>query len=253
MFKTLIFTALSTLIFCVQEYSSDIQSSFEPSQNEALYGTNDHTLWNSLLAKHVDAEGNVDYAGFVADKAKLETYLEQLNKNTPADNWTKNEKLAYYINLYNAATVKLILDNYPLKSIKDINSPWDKKWVLVGGKKQSLGNIEHKILRKMDEPRIHFAINCASYSCPKLVNKAFIAETMEKQLEAATLDFVNDASRNKISEDNVQLSNIFKWYKSDFTENGSLVDYLNKYSKTKAQENSKISYLNYDWGLNEAR
>ncbi|MEO9892087.1 DUF547 domain-containing protein [Aurantibacter sp.] len=248
MFKTIIFTVLGISMFIGTNYANSFK-------NETVtdYKVANHTLWNTLLAKHVDSEGNVDYASFVADKADLEIYLELLNKNTPDDNWSKNEKLAYYINLYNAATVKLILDNYPLKSIKDINSPWDKKWVLIGGKKFSLGSIEHKILRKMDEPRIHFAINCASYSCPKLINTAFLPSTMEEQLEAATVDFINDTTRNKITEDKVQLSNIFKWYKSDFTDNGSLIDYLNKYATSRASNDSKISYLKYDWGLNQAR
>ena len=213
----------------------------------------DHNSWNELLAKHVDSEGNVDYVAFAQDKKQLEAYLNHLDNTAPSDKWSKNEKLAYYINLYNAATVKLIIDNFPLKSIKDINSPWDKKLVLIGGKKHSLGNIEHKILRKMDEPRIHFAINCASYSCPKLINKAFLPETMEEQLEEATIDFVNDSSRNKITNGKVQLSNIFKWYKGDFTDNGSLIDYLNRYSNTKTDKKAKISYLKYDWGLNESR
>ncbi|MGI9551703.1 MAG: DUF547 domain-containing protein [Aurantibacter sp.] len=213
----------------------------------------DHSSWNVLLQKYVDTEGNVNYAGLAKDKGKLEAYLQYLNQNAPSEDWPKNEKLAYYINLYNAATVKLIVDNYPLESIKDLRNPWDSKWVLIGGKKYSLGNIEHKILRKMNEPRIHFAINCASYSCPKLVNKAFLRDTMEEQLEDATIDFINDSSRNVISENKIKLSNIFKWYKGDFTEGGSLIDYLNRYSKTKAGAKAKISYLTYDWGLNESR
>lgn len=248
MFKTFIF--LLTIISFSIEGNAILESNFEFETSNFLV---DHDSWNTLLSKHVDSEGNVDYSAFVEDKSKLEAYLSHLDKNPPVENWSKNEKLAYYINLYNAATVKLIIDNYPLKSIKDISSPWDKKWVMVGGKKLSLGNIEHKILRKMDEPRIHFAINCASYSCPKLVNKAFLPESMEMQLEEATIDFVNDSSRNKISENKVQLSNIFKWYKGDFTDNGTLIEYLNQYSKTKADKKAKVSYLTYDWGLNESR
>ncbi|MRI01793.1 DUF547 domain-containing protein [Kriegella sp. EG-1] len=252
MLKSIIFAVLSVSTLIGVNKSHNIQY-IDTNEATTSFLTTDHTLWNTLLKKHVDSDGNVNYAAFKTDKVDLETYLDQLNKNSPSDTWSKNEKLAYYINLYNAATVKLILDNYPLKSIKDINSPWDKKWVLVGGKKYSLGSIEHKILRKMDEPRIHFAINCASYSCPKLINTAFTADKMEAQLEAATIDFINDSSRNKISENNIQLSNIFKWYKTDFTDKSSLIDYLNKYAKIKASENAKLSYLNYDWGLNVAR
>lgn len=248
MFRVFIF--LLALIPFSSEGNTILESNSKIKTSTIL---ENHDSWNELLSKHVDSEGNVDYAAFVEDKEKLAEYLDHLDKNAPSDTSSKNEKLAYYINLYNAATVKLIINNYPIKSIKDISSPWDKKWVLVNGKKLSLGNIEHKILRKMDEPRIHFAINCASYSCPKLINNAFLPKTMEEQLEAATLDFVNDSSRNKISENKVKLSNIFKWYKGDFTDNGTLIEYLNRYSKTKADKKAKISYLTYDWGLNESR
>lgn len=212
-----------------------------------------HTPWNVLLQKHVDTDGNVNYKNFLKDKQALQDYLDYLAKNEPQKNWSKAEGLAYYINLYNAATVLLILEHYPLESIKDINSPWGKEWVAIGSKTYSLGDIEHKILRKMDEPRIHFAINCASYSCPKLWNKAFTAADLESQLTAVTKDFVSDTKRNSIAEKEVGLSNIFKWYKKDFTENGSLTDYINKYSKTKISADANISYLKYDWSLNESK
>lgn len=214
----------------------------------------DHGPWNALLKKYVNNKGNVDYKGFAEDAAALNSYLETLSNNAPKDNADKNERLAYYINLYNAATVKLIIDNYPTKSIKSIKSPWGKKIVPIGDKKFSLGDIEHKILRKMNEPRIHFAINCASFSCPKLVNSAFTANQMEEQLQQASIDFVNDVTRNVISTDKIQLSEIFKWYKKDFTGNGtSLKAYINQYSKTTISPKAKVSYLKYDWSLNEAK
>ncbi len=213
----------------------------------------DHSAWNKLLTKHVSKEGNVDYASFKKNTNELDTYLNYLAENSPKPNWTKNEKLAYYINLYNAATVKLILDNYPTKSIKDLKSPWGKKIVKIGSELISLGDVEHKILRKMNEPRIHFAINCASYSCPKLLNRVFLAATMEKQLEQVTKDFVNDISRNNISKNSIELSEIFKWYKKDFTTNGSLINYINKYTNTPIATEAKISYNKYDWSLNERR
>lgn len=212
-----------------------------------------HQTWNVLLQKNVAENGDVNYKGFLKDIDQLEGYLSLLQQNAPAKNWSKNEKLAYYINLYNAGTVKLILDNYPTQSIKDINAPWDKKIVAIGDDKFSLGAIEHKILRKMNEPRIHFAINCASYSCPKLLNNAFLANTMEEQLQTATKEFIGDVTRNKITTDNVQLSEIFKWFKSDFTEDGTLVDFINKYSKTKIASDAKIKYTDYNWSLNEAK
>ena len=213
----------------------------------------DHSAWDQLLKKYVDEKGNVDYKSFQKDKQALVNYLDFLAQNSPKANEDKKERLAYYINLYNAATVKLILDNYPTNSIKDIRSPWDKKWVKVGEKELSLGHIEHKILRKMDEPRIHFAINCASYSCPKLLNEAFTASNMETLLQESTRDFINDPTRNIITSGRLRLSNIFKWYKKDFTLDGTLIEYINPYSEQSIASDAKINYLKYDWSLNERK
>jgi len=214
----------------------------------------DHKDWNALLLKYVRPNGDVDYKGFGNDVVALDSYLEALANNKPQDDWSKNEKLAFYINLYNAATVKLIVANYPTKSIKNIKSPWGKKRVALGDENISLGDIEHKILRKMDEPRIHFAINCASYSCPRLVNKAFFAATMEEQLAAATKDFINDTTRNRITSEKAELSEIFKWYKKDFEVAGkSVLDYINPYTEAELSKKTKIQFLKYDWNLNEAK
>ncbi|MEQ9582814.1 MAG: DUF547 domain-containing protein [Arenibacter sp.] len=211
----------------------------------------DHSKWDILLKKHVDNTGNVDYKGFSEDINALQDYLDYLAKNRPTDKAPKPEKLAYYINLYNAATVNLILDNYPTKSIKDIKNPWGKDIVKMGSSKISLGDLEHKILRKMDEPRIHFAINCASYSCPRLLNTAFTANNLEKLLEQTAIDFINDPKRNVLTKEKASLSEIFNWYKKDFTKNGSLINYHNKYASQKLTADTKISYLKYNWGLNE--
>ncbi|MCM4172050.1 DUF547 domain-containing protein [Arenibacter sp. TNZ] len=211
----------------------------------------DHSDWDKLLKKHVDNDGNVDYRGFTKDITVLRTYLDYLSNNRPSDEAPKPEKLAYYINLYNAATVKLILDNFPTKSIKDIKNPWGKNIVKIGNEDISLGDLEHKILRKMDEPLIHFAINCASYSCPKLLNKAFNAVNLEKLLEQTAIDFINDPKRNLLTTEKASLSEIFNWYKKDFTEKGSLIEYINKYAIKKLTSNTKINYLNYNWALNE--
>lgn len=213
----------------------------------------DHSKWTSLLSKYVNAKGDVDYKSFQKDASSLERYLKHLAENSPEKDWSKNEKLAYYINLYNAATVKLILDNYPTKSIMDLKNPWGKDWVKTGDGVLSLGNIEHKILRKMNEPRIHFAINCASFSCPKLLDKAFTADQMQEQLDEVTLHFINDATRNSISKEGMQLSKIFKWYKKDFTKNGSLVDYIKPYTEVEISADTDIDFLKYDWNLNEAK
>ncbi|MBU3028259.1 DUF547 domain-containing protein [Zobellia galactanivorans] len=222
-------------------------------ESKVQSNTLDHSAWNALLKKYVDLSGDVDYKNFKNEQQSLTAYLDHLANNAPSDNWTKEEGLAYYINLYNAATVQLILNHYPTKSIKDIKRPWSNDWVKIGEKTYSLGDIEHKILRKMDEPRIHFAINCASFSCPKLLNEAYTASQLERQLQKVSEDFVNDPTRNIISKEKLQLSNIFKWYKSDFTTHGNLIEYIRPYSKIDIDAKADIEYLTYDWSLNEKK
>ncbi len=213
----------------------------------------DYSTWDKLLKKYVDDQGNVDYKNFRKEIGLLNSYLELQTKNPVSEYDTKESKLVYYINLYNAATVKLILDNYPLGSIKDLKGPWNRQVVTIRNKQLSLGDIEHNILRKMDEPRIHFAINCASYSCPKLLNEAFTVEKLEDLLEKSARTFVNDPKRNVITKEKAMLSQIFKWYKKDFTNKVSLTDYINQYSTIKITKETSIEFINYDWRLNASK
>ena len=246
---------LSILLFLILQpvyFSGDHEEGFKASGLMEV-SLELHKSWDSLLRKYVDSDGNVDYRSFKNDEAVLDQYLEALSGQSPSKSASREEILVYYINLYNAATVKLILTNYPMQSIKEIKGPWEKKWIKVGEKTISLGHIEHKILRKLDEPRIHFAINCASYSCPKLINKAFTNENLEKLLDQASRDFVNDKKRNRVGAESAEVSEIFKWYKSDFTKSGSLLDYINLYSDVRIQDGIKIKYIQYDWSLNEAK
>ena len=124
-----------------------------------------HSVFDTLLHRHV-SEGKVDYKGFQKDSVLFNRYTRILRANHPGENWTKDEKMAYWINAYNAFTIELILKNYPVKSIKDISSPWDQEFIQIRENLYSLNNIEHEILRPMGDARIHFAIVCASYSCP---------------------------------------------------------------------------------------
>ena len=227
----------------------------EKSEVQRTYTTSkpSHEVWNVFLQQYVDEAGKVNYAGFKKDNAKLGDYLHHLAKHPPSATWAKQDSLAYYINLYNAATVKLIVDHYPVKSIKDIPNRWGKKWIQVGSSMVSLDDIEHKILRKMHEPRIHFAINCASYSCPNLLSEAFVPENMEEQLTEVARNFVNDPTKNRLKKEEAQLSRIFKWYKGDFTKNGSLLEYINQFSKHPIRANADIDYMDYDWSLNDAK
>lgn len=221
-----------------------------------------HQVWDELVKTHVKSNGMVDYKGFIRDKTKLEQYLRLISENAPdRKTWSKNEQLAYWINAYNAFTVKLIVDHYPVKSIRDlgpelkiplIKDVWHYKFFKIGGVESSLDEIEHSILRKeFEEPRIHFAINCASVSCPPLLDEAFFPEKLETQLLKVTTAFINDPSRNKIAPDQAQLSSIFSWFKGDFTKKGTLIDYINRYAKVKLKSDAKISHLDYNWNLNE--
>ena len=222
-----------------------------------------HELWNELLQKHVTKTGFIDYKGVILEKDRLNEYLDIISSHAPDEkSWSKSEQLAYWINAYNAFTVKLIVDNYPVESIKDlhpvniplVSSVWQKKFFKIGGAKMNLDYIEHSILRKQfEEPRIHFAINCASVSCPPLLDEAYTSEKIEKQLEHQAVTFINDSTRNRITAEDVKISKIFNWFKSDFTKHGNLTDYLNKYSRLKIDRGVDIEYLDYDWGLNEGK
>jgi hypothetical protein len=210
-----------------------------------------HAKWDALLKKNVSRSGNVNYKAFQKDSKQLQAYLNELSANVPTKSWSKNATLAYWINAYNAYTVKLIVDNYPTKSIKDINDPWGKKFFSLGNKKYSLEEIEHEILRKMSEPRIHFAINCASFSCPNLLNEAYTEAKLNQQLATVAKSFINDKTKNTITSNKIEISKIFDWFEGDFKTKGSVIDFLNQYSAVKINSSAKINYKEYNWNLNE--
>lgn len=210
-----------------------------------------HSSWNTLLQKHVSNKGLVNYKGFKSSRNELLNYITYLGAHTPQDSWTKEDKLAYWINAYNAMTIDLILRYYPVKSIKDINNPWEQRLWKLGEKWYNLNEIEHQILRKMDEPRIHFAIVCASFSCPKLLNEAYTSLNIDSQLTKATKDFLSDPERNNISQNNLMLSKIFQWFAKDFKQTGALIDFLNQYSEITISEKAKKKFKDYNWNLNE--
>ena len=211
----------------------------------------DHTVWNTLLTSHVSEAGNVNYEGFRKESKVLRAYIASLGTNMPDNTWSKNDILSYWMNAYNAMTVDLILRNLPLQSIKDIDKPWDQRLWKLQDKWYNLDEIEHKILRKMDEPRIHFGINCASYSCPPLLNKAFTAKNVEEQLDFLSRQFINDPTRNTITSERVTVSKIFNWFAKDFKTNGTLIDFLNQYATTPISAKAKVRYKDYDWSLNK--
>lgn len=217
-----------------------------------------HKLWDELLVKNVSITGKVNYKGFINEKKKLIAYTSMLSNNSPSINWPENRQLAYWINAYNAFTVLLITNNYPLKSIKDIggdipliNSVWDIKFFKIGSVDFDLNTIEHDILRKdFNEPRIHFAINCASMSCPKLLNKAYTEDKLESQLENQAIDFINSDEYNQLSTHKIELSKIFKWFDIDFKKNQTIKEYISYYARIQLEDPIEVDYLEYDWNLN---
>jgi len=211
----------------------------------------DHAKWNELLKKHVDPNGLIDYKGFMEDRTELQVYLNSLSAHGPKDSWQENEKLAYWINAYNAFTIALILDHYPVKSIMDIENAWDIEFIQLEGNKYSLNQIEHEIIRKVfNEPRIHFALVCAAISCPPLLNKAYLPEKLDTQLQNRGVGFINDAANNIISRQEVRISQIFNWFKDDFTQLGTLQEYLNQFSIETIDKDATITFLEYNWELN---
>ncbi|TAE28628.1 MAG: DUF547 domain-containing protein [Cytophagales bacterium] len=222
----------------------------------------DHSGFDRLLKKYVNDKGMVNYKGFKKDEKEFDAYLDLLSKNPPTDQWSKNDQVAFWINAYNAYTIRLILDHYPVKSIKDIGSkikipfvttPWAKKFIKMGGETISLDNIEHGTLRKkFTEPRIHFALVCAAVSCPKLRNEAFVGNRLDAQLNDQGVDFMNDPTKNVVGADKAKLSKILDWYGDDFEKNGNTLEaWINKYVKVKMTDDTKRSYFDYNWALNE--
>lgn len=217
-----------------------------------------HDQWTTLLKKHVTDTGKVNYKGFMQDSESFKAYLSALSSHVPGNNWSQDEKLVYWINAYNAFTIKLIIDNYPLKSIKNIgdglpmiDSPWDIKFFKIGDQDFDLNTIEHEILRKQfNEPRIHFAINCASFSCPIIRNEAFEVTRIDQQLNEQASNFINNIHKNKIDARNTKLSKIFDWFQSDFGGEASLLKFIKQYAPS-LNEANKIEYIDYDWTLNE--
>lgn len=214
------------------------------------------SIFDSLLQKNVDKTGRVDYQSLKNNETLLDNYLAYIQNNEPTKDWSSNKKKAFWINTYNAYTIKIILNNYPLKSIRDIKidgkTAWKIPFVKVGQKRYTLDQIEHEILRKkFNDPRIHVGINCASVSCPRLWNFAFTEDNISSSLDNLMKEFINNTTRNKISKNNLEISEIFNWFSKDFMKNGTIINYLNTYAAIKISEKASIKYLTYDWSLNK--
>ena len=221
----------------------------------------DHSLWAALLEAHVDADGWVDYAALGDDVERLDRYLEAVAA-APFAELGRNEKLALLLNAYNAFTVKLILERYPLDSIKDIPAArrWDDRRWRVGSRLLSLNELEHEEIRpKFREPRIHFALGCAAAGCPPLARQAFAADRLDEQLDEQTRYVHEHATwlRFDPQADTVYLTELYSWYGGDFEQvAGSVVEYAARYSPElrralDAGREPADRWLPYDWSLND--
>ncbi len=242
-----------------------------------------HKSWDILLKRHVLLvnEGHasqLDYVGMKSDRALLKSYLDTLSTISPEVfmHWTNAERLSFLINAYNAFTVDLILTKYPgIESIKELGSlfrsPWKKRFFTLLGKERNLDDLEHGLIRApgiFNEPRIHFAVNCASVGCPMLRHEAFTARRLDAQLENNTLRFLSDSSRNRFDavDGKMQISKIFDWYEDDFKQNhqgfsslkATLANYADPLANGSAEAvqrivrgDYKIVFLDYDWQLND--
>jgi hypothetical protein len=244
-------------------------------------GNFDHSEWNQLLQEFVTSirQGQasvVDYSGMQANRLRLTSYTESLSavSQSQFDQWPQVEQLAFLINAYNAWTVELVLEGYPdIDSIKDLGgflrSPWSKSFIPLLGSLRSLDDIEHKMIRGSDrnDPRIHFAVNCASIGCPALRPEAYAGDRLESQLQDQQELFLSDRTRNRLEQGTLLVSSIFKWYGKDFENAGSGIESLRHFlarhgaalglsgEDISQLEAGKIAidYLEYDWRLNDQR
>lgn len=230
----------------------------------------DHSSYDQLLKKYVDDDGMVDYKAWQqnsGDRLSLQRYLEHLGKADSKQPAKREAILAYWINAYNATTIEGILQVYPTTSIRNHTAKligyniWKNLYLRTGGWRINLDSIEHKVLRKMNEPRIHFAIVCASIGCPRLLNEAYIAEKLEQQLATNTIDFFSRAQNLQVDPKSrtLKLSSIMNWFGEDFGKPEtammiSVKDYLPSAAAEIVENgNFRLSYLKYDWSLNEQK
>jgi len=242
----------------------------------------DHSEWDGLLREHVRVlDGGiatqVDYSAMAADRVVLKAYLAEaaLVPSSTFDSWSSAAQLAFLINVYNAITVDVILEEYPdIDSIRDIgflfSSAWNQKFARLFGEPVTLDEIEHEMIRgwgRYKEPRIHFAVNCAAIGCPALRGEAYVSETLEMQLEDSTKLFLSDRSRNYFDNERMYISRIFDWYEDDFEKGWGGIDSVAEFLAGYATEldvnvatanqlradDVRIRYLRYDWGLNDTQ
>ncbi|MEF8943553.1 MAG: DUF547 domain-containing protein [Desulfohalobiaceae bacterium] len=263
---TLLLLALPTLLLAAPKADLwDYWTEHDPDSSISV----DHSPWSAFLQRSVTQGpkgiNRVDYGAVTAeDRNSLGNYLERLTR-TKVRSMSRASQKPFWINLYNALTVQVILDHYPVDSIQDIDispgffssGPWGKKLVTIEGKELSLDDIEHRILRPIwEDPRIHYAVNCAALGCPNLQTEAFTAENIEGLLDQGARAYVNHPRGVTIEDANLMVSSIYAWFQEDFGGNESgVIEHLMRYAepelKKKLQGLSTIDDDRYDWSLND--
>jgi hypothetical protein len=272
---------LSTLMICAPAHADN-------SPVRGIAFDHRHTLFTSLLQKHVVSldEGRVtkvNYAALAKDRTALKNYLSQLSVVSADEfaKWSRAQRMAFLINAYNAFTLELMVQHYPVKSIKDIggllDNRWKRRFIPLLGRQVSLDEIEHEMLRRLgayDDLRVHYAVNCASIGCPSLRAEAFYADRLPEQLEEQAVRFLSDRTRNRVRDGRLEVSMIFKWFREDW-ERGlvgfdgkapstrTLESYFARYAKLVGDTPSEqaavaagqvpIAFLDYDWSINDTR
>ncbi len=231
----------------------------------------DHSAWTAFLRAYLrsgpDRVTRVAYGRVTAaDKAALAAYLDRLS-NVAISRHARPVQLAYWINLYNALTVKVVLDRWPVKSIRDISispglfarGPWGKKLIAVEGRALSLDDIEHRILRPIwRDPRIHYAVNCASIGCPNLAAVAYTADNADRLLSGGAVAYINHPRGVQVSGNRLVVSRIYRWFRADFGgSEAAVIAHLKRYAKqplrAKLEGRREIDGYRYDWSINAAR
>lgn len=223
---------MKAILFLISFYSLQSFSQLSPIDK-----------YNKILSENVSAKGSVNYKNLTFFKSELKLLVTEFEK-TKVSTLEKKEQLAFFINLYNLHTLNLIVQNYPVKSVKEIDNgqPWDKKRINIEGVSYSLNQLENEIIRKkFNDPRIHFALNCGALSCPPLLNQAYTGKKIEFQLNERTRSFLNNPAFNNPN----RISKIFEWYKEDFQ---NLDNFFAKYVPYTLSK--KIEYQEYNWSLN---
>jgi hypothetical protein len=250
--------------------ASPLPPTVQLSTQQAIM-TVDHSLWKQLLGRYIRATADgvnlFAYGAVTApDRKQLKDYVAHLEA-TKVQALPRNEQMAFWINLYNAKTIDIVLDHYPVKSIRDISlggglfstGPWKKQVMTVEGQSLSLDNVEHDILRKQwKDPRVHYAVNCASFSCPNLADKPFTGQDLDTMLDAGAKAYINHPRGVTFRGDRLVLSQIFEWYRKDFgSTDAEVIAHLSRYAnpdlKAKLARVRSIADYGYDWSLNDVK